>query len=316
MDKISQPQVSAIIPCYNSAKYLPEAIESVLNQTYDNIEIIVVNDGSTDDTDEVLKPYLDRIKYIKQVNAGPAAARNKGIADSEGEYIAFLDADDIWTADKTRKQMEIIGSSSDVAMVYSKFENFCGDTGEKLSVVPDTTPSGFLFDLILQKNIIALPSVLARKSRLLEAGCFDQSLITAEDTNLWLKIAYKYPITAIPEVLFFRRMHKDNISSRVDIEVGTLYNLDLIVKTFPAVSPGKYTPMKIAYMVRGSSMAVDLFYGGEYNRCHDVCKRLINMRIINITILKYYLGTFLPEILIGFLRKTVKKTFQRASDAK
>lgn len=313
MVKTSNPLVSAIIPCYNAAKFLPEAIESVISQTYDNIEIIVVNDGSTDDTDLVVSPYLDKIQYVKQANAGPAAARNNGISHANGEYIAFLDADDLWCADKIQKQVEIIGASTDIALVYSKFENFCNDTGEKLSVMPDSTPSGLLFDLILQKNIIALPSVLLRKSKLIEVGGFDESLVTAEDTNLWLKIAYKYPIQAIPEVLFYRRMHRGNISSRVDIAVGTLDNLDLIVKRYPSVSPQIYLPMKAAYKVRGTALATDLFYGGQYEKCHMVCKKLIAMHIVNPTILTYFSCTFLPKSAIKVLRKISKIYKQSAS---
>ncbi len=307
MNKISQSLVSAIIPCYNSAKYLPEAIESVLKQTYKHIEIIIVNDGSTDDTDDIVNPYLDRIKYIKQANAGPAAARNKGISHANGEYIAFLDADDLWCADKIQKQIEIIGTSTDIALVYSKFENFCNETGEKLSEMPDSTPSGGLFDLILQKNIILLSSVLARQSYLLDVGCFDESLITAEDTNLWLKIAYKYPIQAIPEVLVYRRMHRGNISSRVDINVGTLDNLDLIVKRYPTVAPHIYLPMKAAYKVRGTALATDLFYGSQYEKCHFVCKKLIAMHIVNPMLLTYFSCTLLPKSAINALRCIYKK---------
>lgn len=305
--KTNRPLVSAIIPCYNAAKFLPEAIESVISQTYDNIEIIVVNDGSTDGTDQVVCPYLDKIQYVKQANAGPAAARNNGISHANGEYIAFLDADDLWRADKIQKQIEIIDTCTDIAMVYSKFENFCNDTGEKLSVMPDSTPSGLLFDLILQKNIIALPSVLLRKSKIIEVGGFDESLATAEDTNLWLKIAYNYPIQAVPEVLFFRRMHRGNISSRVDIAVGTLDNLDLIVKKYPNVSPKIYLPMKAAYKVRGVALCTDLFYGGQYEKCHMVCKKLITMHIVNSKILTYFFCTFFPKSAIKAIKNILNK---------
>ena len=110
---MNKPACSIIVPCYNSAKYLPLCLDSILKQTYKQFEVVVVNDGSTDDTDDVMKPYLDdpRIKYIKQQNAGPPKARNTGINNADGDYIAFLDSDDLWEATKLEKQMKLFTES-------------------------------------------------------------------------------------------------------------------------------------------------------------------------------------------------------------
>ncbi|HCA58980.1 MAG TPA: hypothetical protein DEP46_13490, partial [Blastocatellia bacterium] len=113
-----KPLVSAIIPNYNYARYVGEAVESALGQTYPNIEVIVVDDGSTDNSLEVLEQYRDRIKIIAQKNSGVCVARNRGVAESEGEYIAFLDADDVWLPEKIEKQVEKFASGKDLGLVH------------------------------------------------------------------------------------------------------------------------------------------------------------------------------------------------------
>ncbi|OGU23031.1 MAG: hypothetical protein A2X85_14300 [Geobacteraceae bacterium GWF2_54_21] len=300
------PLVSIIIPTYNSASFITEAIDSCLMQTYTKFEIIVINDGSTDNTDEVVLKYIDKITYIKQENAGAARARNLGIAEAKGDYIAFLDADDIWITDKLQKQIEIMKRNPNIALVYGKFENFSEGTNEILSIMPDSIQSGFLFDHILINNLIGLSSVLVRKSVLDEVGSFDERLLTAEDTNLWLKIAYKYPFGVVSEILFRRRIHGGNISERVDIKVGTLDNLDWIVELYPEVSPKKYTPMKEAYLIKGEAMAVDMFHGGAYSKCNAVCKKLITMNVSNAKILIYFVITLLPASLISKFRNAMR----------
>jgi glycosyltransferase involved in cell wall biosynthesis len=113
------PKISVIIPTYNSANYLPEAIESVLAQTYKNFEIVVIDDGSTDNTKEVVVPYLDQIVFLETENGDPAKARNHGIRKSSGEYVAFLDADDIWCPDKLERQLAYFSKNPHYHLVFS-----------------------------------------------------------------------------------------------------------------------------------------------------------------------------------------------------
>ncbi|MBJ6723684.1 glycosyltransferase [Geomesophilobacter sediminis] len=301
------PLVSVVIPCYNSARFIAQAVESVLGQKYPNLELIVVDDGSTDDTERVLEAYRGRLTYLRQPNAGPAAARNRGIAQARGEYVAFLDADDLWLPEKTAQQVARIHGEQAIGLVYGRFANFSNESGELLSVLPEVTPSGALFDQILQKSFIALPSVLVRREVLAEVGGFDEELLTAEDTNLWLKIARRHRIEAVPEIVFHRRLHGDNLSDRVDIRVGTLENLDRIVGLFPETAPDRYPPMQVAYRVRGEAMATDLFCGGQYAQCHRVCGELLGKGVSSPRIYRYYLATFLSASLLAGMKGILKR---------
>ena len=112
-----EPLVSVIIPTYNSSQYIKEAIDSVLAQTYKNFEIIVIDDGSTDNTKEVLAPYLSVIKYIYKNNGGPASARNRGIKEANGEFVAFLDADDVWKPDRLARGVDILDQRPEVGLI-------------------------------------------------------------------------------------------------------------------------------------------------------------------------------------------------------
>jgi glycosyltransferase involved in cell wall biosynthesis len=305
---MDEPLITVIIPCYNSSAYISEAIESVLSQTYCNFELIVVNDGSTDNTEKTIRKYLDKIIYLKQENAGPAAARNCGIQKAQGYYVAFLDADDLWLPDKLQMQVQAFDNYAGAALVYTKFVNFEDQSGKTLSILPDA-PSGMLFDKLLIESLILLSTVMIRRELLLEAGCFDEGLQTAEDTNLWLKIARRYRIDAVPEVLVLRRLHEANISTRVDISIGTLDNLDRIVALYPDVAPDRYEPMKRAYEIRGTAMASDLFYGGNFRDCRCVCRKLKALGIDNLPLKRLFLMTLLPGTVNNLLR-SAKEIFR------
>src|SRR5579864_8740685 len=113
------PQVSVVIPAYNAARFLGDAIQSVLNQTYSNFEVVVVNDGSTDDTESVVRSFGDRLFYVKQANKGVSAARNEGIKRARGQYVAFLDSDDVWLPTKLAEQIPFLEQNPEVGLVYS-----------------------------------------------------------------------------------------------------------------------------------------------------------------------------------------------------
>ncbi|NOY49709.1 MAG: glycosyltransferase [Chlorobi bacterium] len=281
---------------------MSEAIDSALAQTYDAIEVIVVNDGSTDNTDEVVSVYKDRVRYIKQQNSGPAAARNKGIFMAQGEFVAFLDSDDIWVSTKLEKQLSCIKENSDSVMVYSKFVDFDMTTGRELTISPKKVFSGSLFDKLLVQNHILLSTVVVNTSILQEIGGFDNTLITAEDTNLYLRIAKNHTISGVGEVLVKRRKHANNISDKTDIPIGTLDNLDKIVSLYPETHPSIYPPMKQAYLVRGESLIDQYFFMSEYEKCHGVCTKIIGRNILNVRIVFYFVLTFLPFFLINSLK--------------
>ncbi len=205
-------KVSVIIPTFNRAKLLIEAIESVLAQKYRNYEIIVVDDGSTDETREVLIPYLaeQRIRYIFQKNKKQASARNTGIRNSKGEYIAFLDSDDLWLSDKLELQVHALEENPEAGMVYCNqyLIELEADKEERIKYQKGMLKSGWIFkDLLLRKFYCSTPTLLIRRAVLDKVGLFDESLEDAlEDWEFTLRISRDYQVIAIDEPLIKRRI--------------------------------------------------------------------------------------------------------------
>ncbi len=197
------PKVSVVIPAYNCEKFISTAIESVLSQTYGDYEVIVVNDGSTDKTDEVLSRYASKIKKIYQPNKGPAEARNTGIANSEGEYVAFLDQDDAWLPDKLRMQVEVMEKNDKLGLVYTdtyvlkdkEFNN--ANSLCRRSFQIRKPHRGAVLEYLFLGNFIATSSVMVRKECFSEIGMFDPSVVPSEDYDRWLRIAVAYEIDFI-----------------------------------------------------------------------------------------------------------------------
>jgi glycosyltransferase involved in cell wall biosynthesis len=188
--------ITVVMPAYNAAKYLAASIESVQCQTYNNWELVVTNDGSTDTTAEVANNLAindPRIRVISQENTGQAGARNAGLAEARGEFVAFLDADDLWNCDKLEKQIAVM-DTTDADLVFSDGEFFSDDKiGEDdgFNIVPGRTEGAEMFRLLFQRNRIATLSVLVKRRVIEKAGGFDQDrrFQNCEDYDLWLTMA-------------------------------------------------------------------------------------------------------------------------------
>ncbi len=224
-------KVSVVIPTYNCAQYITEAVESVLNQTYKDFEIIVVDDGSRDNTKEVIKRYLNKIKYIYQQNSGPSAARNRGIKEAKGEYIAFLDADDIWLPQKLELQIKFM--EKEVGLIFSDMILF-NEKGiiknsflkeklffNKLSIKPLSSTEKVIYDnvfnALLQENFIPTNTVIVKKECFNKVGFFDETLFSVEDRDMWLRIGLFYDIGFINFPLVLKRFHETNISANQEL---------------------------------------------------------------------------------------------------
>lgn len=200
------PKVSIIIPTYNRAHLIGRAIQSVLNQTYQDFELIIVDDGSRDDTEKFVKCLEDeRIVYIRhEENKGPSAARNTGIKESKGEYIAFQDSDDEWFSEKLEKQIEVFHNSPpEVGVVYSGF--FRIENDRKIYI-----PRGFfilkegkIHKELLKGNFIGTPAVLIKKQCFERRRYFDENLPAFEDWELWIEISKYYEFRYINEPLLY-----------------------------------------------------------------------------------------------------------------
>ena len=215
------PNVSVIIPTYKRAHLVSQAIESVLAQTYTDYEIIVVNDGSPDNTDQVLASFGDQITAIHQENLGVAAARNAGIMAASGRYIAFVDDDDLWLPNKLEKQIACLESTPKIGLVYS--DMFCfNDRG----FLPNTWAKAYSilpFEqtwTLFGRNCISTPSsVVVRRECLDAVGGFDETLICCEDYDLWLRISEKFSVYFMNQPLGNFRISANSLSSRENQEL-------------------------------------------------------------------------------------------------
>jgi glycosyltransferase involved in cell wall biosynthesis len=219
------PTVSVIIPTYNRANLIEKAIESVLNQAYQDFEIIVVDDGSTDNTGEIIRGFKDkRVKYIKKYkkNKGSSVARNIGIKVARGKYIAFLDSDDEWLPEKLDKQIEVLQSESpEVGVVYSNLL-YIDENGKNMSKFRNPKKEGYIYEDLLCKNYVGTDStLLIRKECFHRVGLFDDLLNTQQDWDMWIRIAkyYRFALIKVPLVKY--RLHSNQISRNLELKIIT-----------------------------------------------------------------------------------------------
>ena len=195
LNKESQPQVSVIIPAYNAASFIGDALDSVFNQTYSDYEVILVNDGSPDTAElrKSIAPYSDRLTYIEQENRGPSAARNHAIQKARGEFVAFLDSDDTWLPSYLAEQMQVLTRDSQLDMIYADAWLF-GDSslsGRRfMECSPSRRPVTFESLLRYESSVITSCTVVRREA-VIDAGLFDERFVRCEDFDLWIRLAHR-----------------------------------------------------------------------------------------------------------------------------
>ena len=185
-----KPRVSVIIPCYNTAEFVAETLDSVLAQTYRDFEVVVVNDGSPDtpELERVLEPYRDRIVYIVKENGGCASARNRGIASAQGELIALIDPDDIWMPNYLEDQVARLDADPGLDIVFPNMVFFGPkESGKRLALDPSVPVPEATFLSLVTEQCVVVVSVLARRTAFERAGLFDERLRRCEDFDLWLR---------------------------------------------------------------------------------------------------------------------------------
>lgn len=208
------PEISVIIPSYNAARYVAEAVESSLDQTLPPLEVIVVDDGSTDETGEILRRYGDRIRLVRQPNGGLPNARNRGIRESRGDLIALLDADDVWVPDKLEKQWRRLRDHPDAGLVHSDFLYWFTEGDEKVpSNGLNRERSGQCLGKMFLGNGVNSSTALIRRACLDRVGLFDESLRACEDYDFFLRFARHYEFAYVDEQLALYRQHASNMSA-------------------------------------------------------------------------------------------------------
>jgi len=211
--------VDVIIPAFNAAKYLPAALESVFSQTFDDWQILLVDDGSTDNTAEVVAPFLDRfgsrIRFIKQNNRGVSAARNTAIQASTAEFLALLDADDLWLPCRLSESLKALAERPQAGLAYGLItyidpEGRLGETfeGNRRYVEGHIAPH-----IYMRKVEMPCATVTFRRRCINEVGIFDEAMRATEDRDLWLRIALRYEVAFIPEVLAYYRVSPNSASA-------------------------------------------------------------------------------------------------------
>ncbi len=235
------PTVTVVIPTYNAINYLPKALESLLHQTFTNFEVIIIDDGSTDSTAQWLGNLTDsKIEITVQTNQGVAVARNLGIAKAKGDYIAFLDSDDLWEPTKLEKQVQCLEANPDVGLVNTWIE-YIDEQGNHLSIVQAPEAVGNVWNRAIAENLILCGSVpLIRRSCFETVGVFDPNLLSAEDWDMWIRIAASYSFALIREPLVSYRQHLKSKSN--NLEMHLLHRLKTIDKTFQSV------PFQLQYL--------------------------------------------------------------------
>lgn len=208
-------RVSVVIPSYNHGRYLPQAIDSALAQTLPPAEIIVVDDGSSDDTPTVTALYGPPVHLIQQNNRGLSAARNTGIQAATGEYVAFLDADDLWLPEFLVTLVPLLDADPALGAAHGgcRFIDAAG------SPLPQTTtrvvPPSQVHDVLIDGDFFPAHAVLARRACLDRVGLFDETLRANEDWDMWLRFSNVYPMAGTPQIIALYRMHGDNMSANL-----------------------------------------------------------------------------------------------------
>lgn len=271
------PKVSVIIPTYNYGKYIEKAIDSVLAQTCRDFEIIVVDDGSTDNTREIIESkYKNKVRYFYQENKGAPTARNKGIKESKGEYLAFLDADDWFAPNNLKYKVKVLDSNSDVGWVYSdgyyvnKWGEIIDKASDRFSFCNRKLEGDISSELFSKGNYITMDSVLMRKVCIEKVGGFDESLPALQDYELWLRISLQYKIKYVDELLCYYTLHSNSISSKREnyhwafVKIAKKHEINFIKKAgrikLRRLKADRYNHLGLHFLIIGSFAEANKFF--------------------------------------------------------
>lgn len=241
------PKVSVVIPAYNAVRFLPQTLSSVFAQTFQDFEVVIVDDGSTDATAQWLTTVEEtRVRFIQQPNQGAAVARNRGIHESKGEYIAFLDADDLWESTKLEQQVVCLDTRPEVGFVHTAIR-FIDDTGFDLGrILKVDHKDGYVWgDMVVRHGVRCGSTPMIRRECFDRLGVFDTTLSFGEDWDMWLRVAARYPVAVLNEPLVAYRQHGGNMSK--DYQQILPNYLNILDQAFANAPEGKGHLKAMAY---------------------------------------------------------------------
>jgi glycosyltransferase involved in cell wall biosynthesis len=214
------PTVDVIMPAYNAARFLPMAIESVMAQTFEDWRILLVDDGSTDNTAEVVVPFVERLgpklRYIRQQNSGVSAARNHAIRNSSAEFLAMLDADDVWLPNRLFESLKCFEKRPQAGLSYGLISRItpAGEIIDTFGGNDSRYADGHIAPHIYMRRVdLPCATVMLRKSCIDEVGMFDETLEATEDRDLWLRIAFRYEVAVTSNVVAYYRTSPDSLTT-------------------------------------------------------------------------------------------------------
>ena len=302
--------ISVIIPTYNCDKYICEALDSVLQQTYSNYEIIVIDDGSTDTTRTIVNNRYHSVRYYYLENNGVAAARNFGISMAQGELIAFLDADDIWLPEKLEKQAALFNKNDKLGMAFTEnsFFNEQGVTTNKANK-RERLMHGDIVKNIFLNSYVVTSTVMVRKNVFDTVGSFEEGLTVAEDDNMWMRIGMKYCVELLDESMLMYRITEGSLSRKSDnFFIGVKASIEIIQKNHPDL----YNRLGTSAIRKKKS---DLFFSEGYHYFSQGMQKEARSNFIKSYInypfefksLLYIISTYFPQWIIVKIKDTKRK---------
>ncbi|MGO9273601.1 MAG: glycosyltransferase family 2 protein [Terriglobia bacterium] len=304
MNESSNPKVSVVIPAYNAARWIAGTLDSVLAQTFRNFEVIVVDDGSSDETPQVVAGYGSRVRYLRKENGGAASARNVGIHASGGPYIAFLDADDLWLPEKLQLQMDLFSRHPDLAWVYSDAMVFDGEAGQELHkyTISDVTKlcTGDVLRALLLFNFIASPTPVIRRDVFDAVGYFNEASLMRglEDWDMWLRIAAKYQVRSVDRPLARYRLHATSTTGAMDL-ADAFRTKCMIIESAVARDARRLSDLRecaLASVCVG--MAGPMVRRGDRRGARRMLGRAVRLFPWDVRILLYWLHALLPTAIV------------------
>ncbi|MDH5435788.1 MAG: glycosyltransferase [Gammaproteobacteria bacterium] len=300
---MSDPLISVIMPCYNSADTIASSIESVFSQTYSNIELIVIDDGSTDDSIAILKSISQsdsRLKIIQQNNKGAGPARNTGLSVAEGEYIAFLDSDDTWETGCLRKLHQGFIISPDAVLCYCGWQNLGVSENQSQPFVPPDYEVSNKLEILLEGCRWPIHAALTKKQVIQDAQCFDTTLTSCMDFDLWLRISAFNKIVLVPEVLAYYHHHEGEqiTKNKVRIARNHLKVQEKFIRMHPEIfqllSKDRLNEITYGALLR---RAYDCYWKRDLESARIIFRMAMKTGYPGLTDMKYILPCYLPVFI-------------------